>query len=129
MMRVVVAGIMGLAFRTAPALADPALGVWLTEADKKGQVAHVNVHKCASALCGKIVKVFSPSGQEISHKNVGRMIFWDVNSKGGGAYAGRALVPAYNTEYNAEMKLAGNRMTVSGCKGPICQSQTWKRVK
>ncbi|QGX98959.1 DUF2147 domain-containing protein [Roseovarius faecimaris] len=129
MMRVMMAGVLGLSLFAAPAFSEPALGLWLTEADRKGQVAHVSIQKCASALCGKIVKVFSPAGQEISHKNVGRMIFWGVTPTGGGAYQGRALVPAYNTEYDAEMKLSGNQLTVGGCKGPICQSQTWKRVK
>lgn len=111
------------------AMAEPVLGTWLTEADKKGQVAHVDVYNCSGALCGKIVKVFNPNGQQIDHKNVGKVIFWGVNPKGGSTYEGRALVPAYNAQYDAEMTLKGNHLTVAGCKGPICQSQTWTRVQ
>lgn len=121
--------VIALMLIAGTASADPAEGIWQTEADKKGQTAYVDVQKCAKALCGKIVKVFSPEGQQISHKNVGRMIFWDVKAQGGGAYAGRALVPAYNKEYDAEMLLNGNRLTVKGCFGPICQSQKWARIQ
>jgi uncharacterized protein (DUF2147 family) len=91
-------------------------------------VAHVNVKKCEQALCGTIIKVFSPSGDPIDHKNVGRMIFWDTSHIGGGAYTGRALVPAFNKEYDAQMTLSGNRLTVKGCYGPVCHSQKWTRV-
>ncbi len=75
------------------------------------------------------MKVFSPDGQQISHKNVGRTIFWDMIAQGGGSYAGRALVPAYNKEYDAKMQLSGNRLTVKGCFGPVCESQKWSRVQ
>ena len=128
-MRTLWMGVFGLALWAGPAMADPALGLWLTEADKKGQVAYVDVQKCAKALCGHIVKVFNPAGQQIKHKNVGRKIFWNVTPQGGGEYAGRALVPVLNKEYDAEMRLSGNQMKVSGCFGPICQSQKWKRVQ
>ena len=127
-MRVYMAGVLALAAWSGQAIADPAIGTWMTEADQKGQVAHVNVTKCRQALCGTIVKVFSPSGDQISHKNVGRMIFWNATPRGGGAYGGRALVPAFNKEYDAEMVLSGNRLMVKGCYGPVCHSQKWTRI-
>ncbi len=116
-----------VAFASA-AMAEPVLGMWQTQADRKGQIAYVKVQHCARALCGKIVKVFSPDGQQITHKNVGRTIFWDMMAQGGGRYAGRALVPAYNKQYDAQMRLSGNRLTVKGCLGPVCASQQWARV-
>ena len=110
------------------AMADPALGTWLTEPDKKGQVAHVRVYECAKALCGQIVRTFNAAGQEIAHPNTGKRVFWNMIPEGGGEYEGRAFVPAHNREYAAEMQLAGNRLTVRGCLGPVCMSQLWKRV-
>jgi len=111
------------------AVADPVVGMWQTQADRKGQTAFVQVQQCARALCGKIVKVFNPDGKPINHKNIGRMIFWNMIAQGGGIYAGRALVPAYNKEYDAQMLLSGNRLTVKGCFGPVCQSQKWARIQ
>ena len=111
-----------------PAFADPALGTWLTEPDRKGQVAHVRVYECARAICGEIVRTFNAAGQQIAHPNVGKRVFWNMTPAGGGTYEGRAFVPAHNREYAGELLLAGNRMTVMGCLGPICQSQTWTRV-
>lgn len=111
-----------------PAFADPASGVWLTEPDNKGQVAHVKVYECTRILCGKIIRTFNSAGQQIEHRNVGKLVFWDMRSSGQGTYQGRAFVPAHNREYAGEIRLSGNRMTVRGCLGPICQNQSWTRV-
>lgn len=110
------------------ASAEPALGTWLTEPDRKGQVAHVQVYECAKAICGKIIRTFNAAGQQIKHPNVGKRVFWNMTPEGDGTYEGRAYVPAHDREYAGELRLAGNRMTVRGCVGPVCQSQTWKRV-
>lgn len=54
------------------ALAEPVKGMWVTEPDRKGQVAHVEVYDCgASAVCGKIVRTFNETGTEIVTENVG----------------------------------------------------------
>ena len=111
------------------AAADPAKGVWLTEADKKGQVAHVQVYSCGASLCGKIIKAFDSSGKQITTPNVGKRVFWDMASVGGGKYEGRAFVPAHNKEYAGVMNLKGNQLKVGGCLGPVCMSQKWKRVQ
>lgn len=112
------------------ALAEPVKGMWVTEPDRKGQVAHVEVYDCgASAVCGKIVRTFNQQGTEIVTENVGSRVFWDMLPKGQGQYEGRAYVPAHGRDYNAEMQLAGNRLTVEGCLGPVCMGQTWRRVE
>jgi uncharacterized protein (DUF2147 family) len=118
-----------LASLPGSAVADPALGLWLTEADKKGQVAHVAVTECGAALCGKIVKAFDPSGKQITTPNVGKRVFWDMTPLGNGEYEGCAFVPAHNREYAGQMTLKGNRLDVGGCLGPICMSQRWTRVQ
>lgn len=128
-MRIVLAFGLALSGLAAPASADPALGLWLTEADKKGQVAHVSVTECGAALCGKIVKAFNPSGEQITTPNVGKRVFWDMTPMGGGKYEGRAFVPAHDREYAGQMTLNGNRLNVGGCLGPICMSQDWTKVQ
>lgn len=128
-MRTILALGLTLSGLAAPALADPALGLWLTEADKKGQVAHVSVTECGDALCGKIVKAFDPSGEQITTPNVGKRVFWDMTPVGDGKYEGRAFVPAHDREYAGQMTLNGNRLNVGGCLGPVCMSQDWTRVQ
>lgn len=114
---------------TSAAHADPSTGLWLTEPDRKGQVAHVDVHKCGTALCGKVLRAFDPSGQQVITRSVGKLVFWNMTAVGGGKYEGRAWVPAHNREYDAAMKLKGHKLKVMGCLGPVCQSQTWTRVR
>ncbi len=113
----------------APALADPAEGLWLTEADNRGQVAHVEVTRCGDAICGEIVKTFNRDGNAILHPNIGKRVFWGMKPVGGGEYEGRAFVPAHNREYPGQITLDGNKMKVGGCFGPICMSQDWRRVR
>lgn len=110
--------------------AEPALGTWQTEADKKGQIAHVEVTRCDAALCGEIVRTYDSEGERITTENVGKRVFWDVKPTGDGEYRGRAWVPAHDREYSAKMDLEGDdRLKVSGCLGPLCQSQLWARVE
>jgi uncharacterized protein (DUF2147 family) len=113
----------------APALAEPALGVWRTEPDGKGQIALVEAAECGGALCGTITQVLNATGQVIDHRNVGKRIFWDMRMASPGVYEGRAFVPAFGAEYDAKMTLGGDKMKVGGCLGPICKSQTWTRVR
>ena len=103
-------------------------GIWRTEPDQKGQVAHVQSERCGGAFCGTIIKVLGPSGKPVAAPTVGQRVFWDMTGTGA-TYRGRAFVPAHNRNYNATMRVEGNRMKVSGCLGPVCQSQTWKRVR
>lgn len=111
------------------ASAERALGTWQTQPDKKGQIAHVEVTQCDSALCGKIVRAYDSDGNRITTENVGKRVFWNMTPTGGGEYRGRAWVPAHDREYAARMDLSGDRLKVSGCLGPLCQSQVWARVE
>ena len=43
--------------------AEQALGTWQTQADKKGQIAHVKVTRCDEALCGDIVRTYDSEGK------------------------------------------------------------------
>ncbi|MEL7166491.1 MAG: DUF2147 domain-containing protein [Pseudomonadota bacterium] len=110
------------------AWAESPAGTWLTEADKKGQVAHVEARACGSAWCGTIVRVYDASGAQVNAPTVGKRVFWDMTG-GGNLYKGRAYVPAHNRSYAARMEMQGDRMRVSGCAGPLCLSQMWRRVR
>ncbi|MFO7759946.1 MAG: DUF2147 domain-containing protein [Roseovarius sp.] len=109
--------------------AEPALGTWQTQADKKGQIAHVQVTRCDGALCGDIVRTYDSQGNRITTENVGKRVFWNVTPDGDQEYRGRAWVPAHDREYAAKMELNDDRLKVSGCLGPVCQSQVWARVE
>ena len=113
----------------APAYAASPEGIWLTQPDKKGGYAHIQAHVCGPALCGRVLRAFDASGKQITTPNVGKMVFWDMQPDAKGRYKGRAWVPAHNREYSGVMRVSGNTMKVSGCVGPVCQSQVWKRVK
>jgi len=116
---------------TLPAMAaDPVIGVWAAPPDGKGQIGHIEVAACGTALCGTIIRAYSPEGKQITTPNVGKRLFWDMRPDGKGAYGGgRVYVPAHRREYDAKMEIKGSRLSVKGCIGPICQGQTWTRVK
>jgi uncharacterized protein (DUF2147 family) len=112
-----------------PLVADPALGLWKTEPDRKNLTSHIEIRTCGAALCGKIKKAFNASGASVQTPNVGRELFWDLKPKGDGTYdSGTVYVPLLDVTANAKMTLTGNRLAVTGCKGPICDGQVWTRL-
>ncbi len=112
------------------AQADPALGLWQTEPDRKNLTSHIEITQCGAALCGKVVKAFDASGQAVRTRNVGKRLFWDLKPQGGGRYGeGTVYVPLLDVTARAKAELNGNRLRVTGCKGPVCDGQTWKRVR
>jgi len=117
-----------LALVASPALATDPLGVWRTEADRKGQVADVLAEPCGGYFCGTIIRVYDNQGIPVAAPTVGKRVFWNM-APDGGEYVGRAFVPAYQREYKGRLAVNGNRMTVKGCLGPICQSQVWTRLQ
>lgn len=113
---------------TAPALADPAEGMWKTQVDD-GAFAYVKMVPCGTNLCGTIARTFNSDG-EYKSKNLGKRLVWDMAPKGGGSYNdGSIWQPSKDKVYASKMTLNGNTLYVSGCWGPICKKQTWTRVK
>lgn len=114
-----------------PALAgDPAIGVWQTEPDRKNLVSHIKVRSCGPALCGTVIRAFDTDGREVTTPHVGKRLFWDLSPQGGGKYAGGTVqVPLLNVTANASATVSGDSMRVTGCKGGICQGQTWTRLQ
>ncbi len=113
----------------APALADPAVGLWRTEPDRKNLTSLIRIDTCGAALCGTVLKAFDPQGREVQTANVGKRLFWDLKPAGSGNYGGGTVrVPLLNVQANAKAELSGDKLHVTGCKGLVCDGQTWVRA-
>ena len=111
------------------AAADPVVGLWKTEPDRKNLTSHIQIRQCGPNLCGKIIKAYDPSGKEVKTKNIGKELFWDVKPAGNGTYKdGTVVVPMLNVKAKANMELRGQKLKVTGCKGRVCDGQTWTRL-
>ncbi len=108
--------------------AETPVGTWLTPPDAKGVVAHIEARPCGAATCGVIARTYDSRGHPVRTPNLGVRVFWDMVPAGAGLWSGRAFVPAHNRTYASTIQLVGDRLTVRGCYGPVCQSQVWKRV-
>lgn len=120
-----------LALVGGAAFADPVEGVWQTKKDDNGNFGHVEITPCGPAFCGVLVKAFDGAGKEIESPNLGRKIVWDMVAYADGLYDdGKIYSPDRDKEYNGDMTLAGNNLSVRGCVLGICRDGgTWKRVK
>ncbi|MES2551769.1 MAG: DUF2147 domain-containing protein [Pseudomonadota bacterium] len=120
-----------LAMVGGAAFADPVEGVWQTKKDDNGNFGHVEIKPCGPAFCGVLVKAFDGAGKEIESPNLGRKIVWDMVAYADGLYDdGKIYSPDRDKEYNGDMTLAGNNLSVRGCVLGICRDGgTWKRVK
>jgi len=111
------------------ALADTPVGTWATPPDRKGVTAHIEARPCGDATCGVIARTYDAQGRPVETPNLGVRVFWDMTPAGNGEWTGRAYVPAAGATVPGTIRVAGDRMEVSGCVGPICRSQTWRRVR
>lgn len=120
-----------LAVLGTAALADPVEGVWQTKKDDNGNYGHVEIKPCGAAFCGTLITAFNGEGKAIDSPNIGRQIVWDMAPYPDGLYDdGRIYSPDRDAEYNGDMTLSGNNLSVRGCKLGICRDGgTWKRVK
>ncbi|MEQ6203543.1 DUF2147 domain-containing protein [Sulfitobacter sp. HNIBRBA2951] len=126
MRMILTAAIAACAFAGA-ALADPATGTWKTQVDD-GAYAHVKISTCGAKLCGTIARTFNGTG-EYKSANLGKKLVWDMVPAGGGKYKnGKIWQPSTGKTFKSKMSMSGNTLKVSGCVGPICKKQTWKRV-
>ncbi|WP_254684603.1 hypothetical protein SuNHUV7_27340 (plasmid) [Pseudoseohaeicola sp. NH-UV-7] len=115
---------------SAAQASDAVIGLWKTEPDRKKLTSHIEIRECGVKICGKVMEAFDVYGKSVKTRNVGRELFWDVEDLGSGNYGnGTVFVPLLNVKASASMKLAGNTLKVTGCKGKICDGQTWTRLK
>lgn len=115
---------------TVSARADPLTGTWLTPRDGKGIEAHISVTPCGgAAMCGVISRTYDSDGRLVHTRNLGVRIFWDMVPAGANHWKGWAYVPLYKKNVRGEIDMeSANRISVGGCIGPVCKSQTWFRV-
>ncbi len=122
--------VLSLLAAAAPASSDPALGIWRTEPDRKDLVSDIEIRRCGTALCGRVIRAMTQDGTPVDTPNIGRELFWDMQPQGGGSYGGGVVfVPLLNAKGRATMELQGDRLIVQGCKLGICGGQTWTRVR
>ncbi|WP_170382662.1 DUF2147 domain-containing protein [Ruegeria atlantica] len=113
----------------ALAVADPIVGVWKTEPDRKNLISHIKITACGDKFCGLIQSAYDKSGKEVQTPNIGKKLFWDVASEGGGKYGGGDFwIPMVNVDVAPQMTLSGDSLTVRGCDHAICGHQTWTRL-
>ncbi|MWD27268.1 DUF2147 domain-containing protein [Aquicoccus sp. SCR17] len=123
------AALAAICLGSAVEASEPILGTWASPPDNKDQTGHIVVSQCGQAYCGTLVRAYSPQGDPITTKNVGKRLFWDMRAEGGGLYDdGKVYVPLFGRTYDAEIRVSGNRLKVRGCLGPVCKDQTWARV-
>ncbi|SLN14876.1 DUF2147 domain-containing protein [Ruegeria meonggei] len=113
----------------ALAAADPIVGVWKTEPDRKNLTSHIKITACGKSFCGQIQSAYDSSGKEVQTPNIGKKLFWDVSSQGDGAYGGGEFwVPLINVDAVPQMTLQGDTLKVKGCEHHLCAHQTWTRL-
>ncbi|WP_299887117.1 DUF2147 domain-containing protein [uncultured Ruegeria sp.] len=113
----------------AMAMADPIVGVWKTEPDRKNLISHIKITACGDNFCGKIQSAYDAAGKEVQTPNIGKKLFWDVASEGDGKYGGGEFwVPLIDVDAVPQMTLQGDQLMVKGCEHLVCAHQTWTRL-
>ncbi|WP_350333273.1 DUF2147 domain-containing protein [Coralliovum pocilloporae] len=103
-----------------------ATGVWRTEKGKDGAIGIVQIHKCGSQYCGKIVGAIGKKPR------IGLVIVKDMKKDGKTYSGGQIYAPDDDRWYSAKMVEQGaGKLKVSGCVlgGLICRGQVWTRQK
>jgi uncharacterized protein (DUF2147 family) len=117
-----------------------AYGTWLTE---KGD-AKVQVSRCGSSLCGKVVWLRQPidpaTGKpQLDNKNpnpafskrpiIGMQFFLGMQPAGSSEWSGQIYNADDGKIYTSTVTLIdAGHLQVRGCVGPLCGSETWTRA-
>ncbi|MCY6380794.1 DUF2147 domain-containing protein [Hoeflea prorocentri] len=125
-----VSTVLILVFASAASAAD-INGVWQTQPAKDGNYLQVTIEPCAANLCGIISGAFTSDHKSVSgYKDIGKQMIWDMKPNGPGKWdGGKIWSPENDVTADGKLELDGEKLEVSGCKGPICRSQDWTRVK
>ena len=102
--------------------ADPR-GVWVREDGAGG----VQIDRCGSALCGRIVWLRNAAGPG----RVGDSVFFNMNRTGADRWSGSAHNPEDGRDYDGTMVLSGQRLVTQGCAfgGMICKTVRFQRQR
>ncbi len=129
-----------LAF-AAPAIAADATGVWATKEGK----SHVKIGPCGDRLCGEIIWLKEPTGEDGKPKTdrnnideslrsrpiVGLQMLAGFEPDGENEWDdGTIYNPEDGKTYSSKMELVdANTLEVKGCVLMFCQTQSWTRVE
>ncbi|QWC56573.1 DUF2147 domain-containing protein [Erythrobacter sp. 3-20A1M] len=131
---------LSLAAPTAPALAQESVaGRWITQDGD----AIVEIGRCGETVCGKVVKflkappqgagqrdVNNPDPKLRSRRLLGMAVLTGFRPYKGNEWKGEIYDPKAGKTYSSRLERAdANTLTVKGCIGPFCKSQTWKRAR
>lgn len=113
---------------------DTLNGLYQTEAGDSGGYLHVRIGPCADVeeeFCGIIEKAFQQGGAPSSdYAHIGKKMLWGMKKKNNGKYAGGKIwAPDRDKTYRSKMRHDGTDLTVKGCVGPLCRTQSWQRVE
>jgi len=118
------------------------LGLWTTDKGK----GRVEIVRCAApkqGLCGTIVWISEPNDSQgkpqtdKANKNarlrnrpiVGLRIFEGWREAGPNKWKGAVYDPEDGRDYDVDISLAGDRLTLTGCIAFLCDSDTWTRYR
>lgn len=136
-MRALAASLAALLLASPALAADPVQGRWVTE--EKDAV--ITIAPCGAKLCGRITKflVAPPQGldqRDVNNKDVSKrsrkLLGMPVLTgfvEDGDEWRGTIYDPKSGKTYRSILQRKGsNQLTVKGCLGPFCQTQTWRKA-
>ena len=136
-MRALAATLAALLLASPALAADPVQGRWIT-AEKD---AVITIAPCGAKLCGRISKflVAPPQGldqRDVNNKDASKrsrkLLGMPVLTgfvEDGDEWRGTIYDPKSGKTYRSILQRKGsNRLTVKGCLGPFCQTQTWRKA-
>lgn len=132
---------VGAALLALPAqalAADSIAGRWITE----DRDAVVEIKQCGNVTCGRIARflitppdgadqrdINNPDANLRKRKLLGLPILTQFREDGS-KWRGRIYDPNNGKSYRSVIERKGtNTIEVSGCIGPFCQTQTWRRAR
>lgn len=132
------AGAALLALPAQALAADSIAGRWITE----DRDAVVEIKQCGNVTCGRIARflitppdgadqrdINNPDANLRKRKLLGLPILTQFREDGS-KWRGRIYDPNNGKSYRSVIERKGaNTIEVSGCIGPFCQTQTWRRAR
>lgn len=116
-----------------PAEADDLKGTFRTETGRAGGVLHVLFGACKEnhdKTCGVIKAAFDKTdAPRPDYPHLDRRIVWDMEHDGRGKYSGgRLWARRADKILKSQLLHRGDILRVSGCIGPVCRSEVWRRL-
>lgn len=123
---------------SAATAGEPISGRWVTQ----DRDAIVEIKPCGNVTCGRIARflvtppdgadqrdINNPKANLRTRKLLGLPILTQFRDDGS-KWRGRIYDPNNGKSYRSVIERTGpNTLEVSGCIGPFCQTQTWRRAR